>query len=334
MIDVQKLTNSEKAAILLRFIGDEAAGKVLEKFSEAEIKKIAYHMSRMEKITSDMVKPVIEEFMNFVSSGNEAFQGGNEYVQKLLIGALGKDKADLILEDLLKTNHVEIVKKLKSMNPRTIASIFRGEHPQTIALILSHLDSTIAADVISLLPEEIQADVITRMCNLEGVNPEIIEDIAEVIMGELDMVSEVSSGLGGVKWVADVMNRMDRSTEENILSKIGENDQNLAQEIKQLMFIFDDLVKIDDRGIRELLKTVTTPELAKALKTADDAVKEKIFSNMSERAGEMLRDEMEVLGPTRLSDVEKAQQEILNVAIRLKEEGKIIVLEEKGDVIV
>jgi len=331
MSNVQKLTNVEKAAILLRLIGDEAAAKVFGKFSESEIKKIAYHMSRIDKVAPETIKSVVEEFMNIASDGNGVLSGGSEYVQKVLTNSMGKEKANLILKDLLKTNGVEFISKLKNVDPRIICSMFGSEHPQTLALILSYLDSTIAAEVISLLPEDVQTDVIVRMCNLQGVLPEIIEDVAEVIQGELSMMGEVSRKPGGVRWVAEVMNRMRRNIEENIFSRMEENDEQLVQNIKQLMFVFDDLVKIDDRGIREILKTVTTQELAKALKTADDTVKEKIFKNMSERAVEMLKEEIDILGPTRLRDVEKSQQEIIAKAMHLKEEGKIIMLEGKGD---
>lgn len=332
MANAPKMTNPEKAAVLIRILGEETAAKVLEKFNDREIKKIALNMGKLDLITPDMIRVVVDEFMRMVSSDAGVLEGGSSYVRKVLGGLLGKEKTDrLIREMALPDDGADALSRLRGLDPQTLASLCGNEHPQTVALILVHLETNLAAEVLQVLPERLQGEVVARMCNIEGVNPEIITEIAEVLqdqiesMGISEGMSAKDTEMGGVGLVAEVLNRINRATEESVFGYIDEQNPTLVEEIKRLMFVFDDLVKVDSQGIQEILKEVSTQDLSKALRTAGEGIQNKVFENMSDRAVEMLKEEMEYLGPIRLSDVEKAQQGIMAIAFRLKEEGKIFV---------
>jgi flagellar motor switch protein FliG len=322
-----KMTNAEKVAIIIRILGEEVGAKILEKFSESEIKQIAFYMSKMERITPDMINSVLDEFTKISSQTTAILDGGTDYVKRLLSRILSKDKVERLIREITASQYTKAITRLREMDPKTLSSLLRNEHPQTIAIIMANLDSDVVAKLIPYLPENLQSDVIMRMCHLETVNPEITEEILELLVDQAKTIGKRggSGTYGGVNWVADVLNRIDKTTEQRILMEISQQNSALGEKIKKQMFIFDDLSKVDNRGIQELMKEITTQDLAKALKTASDSLKEKIFKNMSERAAEMLKEEIEFLGPIRLSEVEKAQQSIMNVAIRLRDEGKLVV---------
>ena len=217
------------------------------------------------------------------------------------------------------------------MDPEQLAETIRNEHPQTIALILAHLNPEQAAEIVSLLPEGIQGDIMLRIASLEAVPREMIDEIETVLDGELKTTGGMASeGLGGVEAVAEVINNLDKNSESAIMAVVEESDPDLADEIRKLMFTFDDLINVDDRGIQSILKEINNEDLLLALKTAVDEVKEKIYQNMSQRASSMIQDDLEAMGPARLTDIEKAQQSIVKVARKLEEEGKIIIASKGG----
>jgi flagellar motor switch protein FliG len=251
---------------------------------------------------------------------------GKGYAENLVAKALGEAKAKSIVDKISEGKEYRSLALLDDIDPKMVSDIIRNEHPQTIALILAHLSSEKSGMILPSLPEDLRAEVVLRISSLEGVPPDVISDVAEMLENEVKSMGSMDGRqMGGVKVVADILNQMDNATEASILSKIEETDPKMADEIRQLMFIFDDLSLVDDRGIQEILKEISSDDLAKALKTASEAVKEKIFKNMSERAVEMLNEDIEDMGPIRLSDVEKAQQTIAQVAIKLEGEGNLVI---------
>jgi flagellar motor switch protein FliG len=245
----------------------------------------------------------------------------------MIVDALGEDRARGILGGLnIASGSSRSLESLEMVDAKSLATFLVSEHPQTVAVILSHLEPEKKGEVLKRLPEALQAEVVLRMANLEHVDPELISEIDKVLKNQLSNTASVEQGtLGGVQPVAEMLNVMDKNTETSIMSRLEEKDPLLAEEIRKLMFVFDDIIKIDDRGIQALLKEVANDKLLLALKTASEEIKTKIFKNLSQRAAEMLREDLSNMGPSRLSDVEGAQQEIVNVTRRLEAEGKILI---------
>ncbi len=318
------LNNLEKVAVVISSLPEDLASEIFRQLDTAEVEKISRCMSHMGMVAGDMVDKIINEFVEMTSREEGSVSLGKGYAESLVTKALGENKAKSIVDKISDGKEYRSLSLLDDIDPKMVTDIIRNEHPQTIALILSHLSPEKSGTILPNLPEELRAEVILRISNLEGVPPEVINDVAEMLESEVKSMGNTGGHkLGGVKAVADILNQMDRATESALLAKIEETDPKMADEIRQLMFVFDDLVLIDDRGIQEILKDISSDDLAKALKTAGEAVKEKIFKNMSERAVDMLNEDIEDMGPIRLSDVEKAQQTITQVAMKLEEEGKI-----------
>jgi flagellar motor switch protein FliG len=292
----------------------------------AEVERVSRCMSNMGTVAGDVVDKTINEFVEMVDSEEGSVTLGKGYAENLVAKALGESKAKSIVDKISEGKEYRSLALLDDIDPKMVTDIIINEHPQTIALILAHLSSEKSGMILPSLPEDLRAEVVLRISNLEGVPPDVISDVAEMLENEVKSMGSMDGRqMGGVKVVADILNQMDNATEASILSKIEETDPKMADEIRQLMFIFDDLSLVDDRGIQEILKEISSDDLAKALKTASEAVKEKIFKNMSERAVEMLNEDIEDMGPIRLSDVEKAQQTIAQVAIKLEGEGNLVI---------
>ncbi|MBI4715148.1 MAG: flagellar motor switch protein FliG [Nitrospirae bacterium] len=322
---MEKLSGYEKAAILLVSVGEEVASEVMKHLDAREIRHIGGYLSKATKIEPDSVRNVMREFHTMASSPEGFVFGGEEYVRSVLTRAMGADKATKVMENLALGSDDKGLEALKWIDPRGIANFIRLEHPQTIALILSHLDPDQVGQVIGLLPEGIRADICLRMATLEGVPSTVVKEIEEALNKQLQSVGTVMNAqLGGPEVVAQVLNMMDHSNESLIMAKIEQASPELAEKIRQKMFIFEDLVTIDDRGVQELLKEINKEDLVLAMKAAGEDLKAKIFKNMSERAAQNLRDDLEAKGPVRLSEVEKSQQTILKTAKRLEEEGRLI----------
>lgn len=319
---VPDLSKADKVAILISSLGKDLAKQVLENMNPESAEKLAARLATMDPPPREIVDQVIGEFVRFVGEGEKEGMGPlrEETLLREETGVMeseterGDDEGERSLFDVLE-----------HMEPKVLADFTKAEHPQTIALILAHLEPNKAGEVLSSLPEELQADVVLRLAHLETVPSSAVRTVAEALEDQVQSVGNVEKRIGGIKMVANILNQTGRSQEKNILAKIEEMDPELSDRIRQDLFTFDDLVKVDDRGVREILKEITSESLALALKAAGDEIKEKIFKNMSKRAAEMLQEDIETLGPTRLSDVEKAQQTITRAAMKLEAEGKIVV---------
>ncbi|MBI4688641.1 MAG: flagellar motor switch protein FliG [Nitrospirae bacterium] len=321
----------EKAAIFLSSIGEEAAAEILKHLDMRDIGEISVRMSKSKTVSTSDLDMVLKEASEKISKGIVQV-GGGEYVKNVLSKGLGEENANKILEIASKKGTLE---SLKWVDPKTLSSFLLTEHPQTIALILCLLEPLQSAEVMASFPEALKSDVAIRIASTETISESAIEELEEVLRGQLD-VGGKSKGrkLGGVKAVAEILNQCDRTTEQAILEKIDGQNSTLADSIRQLMFVFDDVINIDDKGIQAILKDVTTEELSLALKTASEALKEKIFKNMSQRAAQILKEEMETRGPAKVSDIEKAQQNIVKVARKLEEEGKLVLPGKGGEELV
>lgn len=328
----EKQSGYEKAAILLLTLGEDIASEIMKNLDAKEVRVIGNYLSKVTKLEPASIKTVIKEFCEIAKSPDGFIFGGEDYLRAVLTKAMGQEKANKIIENLAIASEDKGLEALRWIDPRGIASLIKGEHPQTIALILAHLDADHAAQVVALLPEAVRSDVMLRMATIEGIAPGVINEIEEVLNKQLQMGgSVVNKKVGGPDVVASILNYLDRSSESSILSNIEQNSPDLAEKIRQMMFVFEDLINVDDRGIQEILKEAGKEELVLALKGAGEEIKAKIFKNMSERASQAIKDDMEAKGPVRISDIEKAQQAVLKIAKRLEEEGKIIIGGKGGE---
>ena len=322
-------TGPEKAAILLMTLGEENAALVLSKMDEREIQSVGNYMAGLGNVESSVMEMVSKEFYDLVASGAGGLGvGGMDFLKTALMQAMDPAKAIDILNNIT-TPGEELgggLETVRMLDPKIIASFVKSEHPQTAAIILAHLDPPVASLTIRELPEDKRMEVIQRLATLERVAPSVIRDLDEALQAEFRTSGAVSGNkLGGVAVAAAVMGKLDRATETNILTSMDEVDQELADEIRNLRFTFEDILKIDDTGIQLIMKEINQEDLLISLKTASDELKEKLFNNMSERAGQMLSDDLESLGPTKLTDVEQGQQKIIAVCKKMEEEGKIMI---------
>jgi flagellar motor switch protein FliG len=320
----------EKAAIFLISIGEEAASEILKNLDLQQVGKIMAAMNRIKSVKKKDQLEVLEEVKGKIKSGDLPVHT-DEYVKKILKKGLGEDHAEKILDQVTKENALE---SLKGVDAKTLATFLVNEHPQTTALILSLLDAPQAAEVLALLPDKVRDDIARRIAETDQIPEGILRELEDILKGQLDINKGKGRKVGGVKAVAEILNHVDRSTEQGILEKIEKANPNLADNIRKYMFVFDDLMQVDDKGIQTILKEIRTEDLSLALKTASNALKEKIFRNMSQRAVQILKEEMEMRGPVKVSEVEKAQQNIVKVARKLETEGKITIGGRGGDEIV
>ena len=320
-----KYSGAQKAAILLLSFGEEISAEIFKHMNEFEIKRIGTAMSRLGRLEQEIVDEVMMEFYAVLQQNRKFFYGGNDFTKKVIGNAFKGGEADEIIEQLALGSSANL-ESLELIDPRTLANFIRNEHPQTISLILAHLDPKKCGETIKNLPEGLHTEIMLRIANLDAVAPEIIDEIDDVLRTEIQAMGSISTQkIGGVEPIAEMLNLLDKATEEQILDNLEERDPDLAEQIRQLMFVFDDLVKVDDRGIQELIKNVNNDKWKIALKTSSEAVRELVFKNMSSRAAEMLKEDMEAMAAVKLSDVETAQYEIVQIARRLEEEGKIVI---------
>lgn len=319
----KRFKGDEKAAIFLMAIGEEAASEIMKNLDAKEIHRIVKSMTLFENLSSEDIDSVVTEFHDH-ANGGVIYRGG-DYMRTILTKTLGNDRAKSILEKVSSSEDESTLETLKWLDAKSIANFIKGEHPQTIAVVLAHLEQEHAASVITYLPEKLRTDVVLRIATLESIQPEVMRELDAAIQGAFSSRAGHSSVAGGVSVVAGILNNLDSTSEGAIMGEIEEINPDLSAQIQKLMFVFSDIITIDDRGIQMILKEVGNEDLVMALKTADEALKEKILKNMSERASQMLREDMETAGPAKLSDVEKAQQVILKIARRLEQEGKIVI---------
>ncbi len=322
----QPLSGVERAAILLLSIGEEDAAEVMKHLGPREVQKLGATMARLGSVTRSQVEEVLSSFTELVESQTSLGLEAEDYIRSVLVKALGEDKADSLVDRIMLGKSSKGIDSLRWMEPRAIAEMIRLEHPQIISIVLSFLESDQAAEVLAALPENTRTDIMLRIATLEGVQPNALAELDEILERQFsggNAGSLKSSTVGGVKKAADILNFVDTSIESGILENITDVDAELSQSIQDLMFVFDNLMDVDDRGIQALLREVQSESLITALKGADDQLKEKFFKNMSKRAAEMMRDDLESKGPVRLSDVEAAQKEVLAVARRMADSGEI-----------
>lgn len=320
---VENLTGPEKAAIFLLTLGEDFSSQVFQRLEEHEIKAVGRQMAKIDRVDKDDIAALLKEFKTD-TGGEDIFLSGDDLLESALKRALHADKANEILDEIRSDWRLTLFQKARKLEPKVLVNFLRNEHPQTVALLLSVLDHAQAASILGELKPETQIEVVMRMAELDKVSPDVLVEVDRVLQEELISVESLEGQrIGGVEAVVEILNNADRALEAAILEGIEEQREGLADEIRKLMFVFEDLYSLDDRGIMTILKEVSTDDLKLALKTASDDLKDKIFKNMSSRAVEMLKEDMEIMGPTRLKDVEAAQQSILKIAKRLEQEGKI-----------
>jgi flagellar motor switch protein FliG len=325
------LKGARKAALFLMVMGEDFATQVFKHLDEEEVKIIGEHMAQVNGVEPELASLILDEFASSFGKENIVTTSGKNFLTKTVSKAFDSRKAGDMLEDLMPKRGLKTFEKLR-LSPEILANLLVNEHPQTIALVLVHMKYQSAAEVIQLLPERIQSEVVVRIASLENVPEEIVSEVHEVIEEQLSNIAKAGSeNLGGIATAAEILNHLDQKTETAILEQIEADREELAEEIRKSMFVFGDLIHLDDRSIRALLKEISNDELILALKTASENLTQKILSNVSQRAAQMMREDMEVMGPVRLKDVEQAQSNIIKVARRLEEEGKIILGSRGGD---
>ena len=317
------LSGIERAAVLLMSLGEEQASEVLKHVGARDVQKIGTTMASLPSVTRDQAQNVLDGFVATVEEKTSLGIGSDDYVRGVLQKALG-DNASSMIDRILLGKKSKGLEAMKWMDPRSVAEMVRQEHPQIIAIVLAYLESDQAAEVLSLLPDQVRPDVIMRVATIDGIPPAAFEELDSVMEKQFQGTENVkSSSVGGIRAAAEMLNLVDGSTEEGILSSIKESDQALSEQIQDEMFVFDNIGDLDDRSIQTLLREVDSNDLPKAVKGADQAVREKIMRNMSRRASEMLSEDIDAVGPVRVSEVEAAQKEILSVVRRLADEGQI-----------
>ena len=326
------MTGSEKAAILLLYLGNDVTAKVFEHMDDEQIKKISKAMASLGHISRITIKEVVEDFTTTINPESGIFSQGEEFVQKILEKALGADKAYILMEELRASSYGDLVDILAAMDSKSIANFLSQEHPQAVAVVLAKLKSKQTSEIISLLPQELQAEVVLRIADVEQVSPEILMDLDEVMKKEIQSMGGTQRyKVGGIEKVVDMFNHFDRSKEKQILDKLDVISPPLAEIIRKHLFTFEDVFSLDDRSIQSIMREVSNDTLTLAMKTSADDVKDKIFRNISSRAADMIKEDLEVMGPVRLSDVEKAQGEIIKIVRKMEEEGKIVLAGRGGE---
>jgi flagellar motor switch protein FliG len=331
----KELSGKQKAAILLISLGPDVSASVYKHLSEEEIEKLTLEISNVRQVEAQEKEAVLEEFHQIALAQDYISQGGIAYAKEILEKALGSEKAMKIIDRLASALMVRPFDFARKADPAQILNFIQNEHPQTIALILSYLDPAQAGQILSALPQEMQADVARRIALMDRTSPEIISEVEQILERKLSTTFvEDYTQTGGIEAVVEVLNGVDRSTERTILDALEIQDPELAEEIKKRMFVFEDIVTLDNRAIQRVIRDVDNTDLMLALKASSDEVKEVVFKNMSKRMAETFKEEMEFMGPVRLRDVEEAQSRIVAVIRRLEEAGEIVVARGGGDDII
>jgi len=316
---------TERAAILLLSLGEQEAAEVMKHMGAKDVQRIGSAMTQLQNVSRKELEQVLVEFTTTVEGQTSLGLGVDEYLRKVLVGALGEDKAAGVIDRILFGRSSKGLEALKWMDARAVGELIRQEHPQIIAIVLAYLDADQSADVLAQFPEWLRADVIMRIATLDGIQPSALHELDDVIEKQFAGKSGAlkTSVIGGIKTAANIMNLMDTQQEGGVIEQIRKVDEALSTRIQDLMFVFDDLLEIDDRGMQEVLRTVPGDKLLLALKGSDESLKDKIFKNMSQRAAEMLKDDLEARGPVRLSEVEAAQKEILALVRKMADAGTV-----------
>jgi len=324
----EALTGAQKAAILLFSLGEDLAADIAKNLDEDELKKLGTSMSRVFSLSPEVFDSVFAEYHTLASSHRPLVlnQGQrSQFIKNVFSKAVRGEKAQALIDEINLKGKWNLFQKVRKLDSKTLANLIRNEHPQTIAVVLAHLDAGHSAGILDELPLRVQTDVLYRIAQLERVTPAVLEEIDQILQDEVSLVENMEGGkVGGIRSAAEILNQMNPSMENQVLQSLDEQQQGLADEIRRLMFVFEDMIGVDDRSIMAILKEVESETLKTALKTGSDELKERIFKNMSERASQMMKEDLEVMGPVRLRDVEAAQQTIIKIGKRLETEGKAI----------
>ena len=318
------LSGVQRAAVVLLSLGEDQAAEVLKHMGAKEVQKLGLAMTSVSAVSRDDVAAVFDDFVDVLAQPNALGAGADEYIRAVLTQALGEERAASLIDRILAGRNTSGLDTLKWMEPRAIADLVRNEHPQIIAIVMAHLDPDQAAEVLKVLPDRTRADVLLRIATLDGIPPNALNELNDVMARQFAGSQNIkSSNVGGIKVAANILNFMDSGQDEVILGTIGEIDDTLGGRIREEMFVFDNLADIDDRAMQTVLRDVPNEKLAVALRGAEPRVREKITSNMSQRAAEILIEDMEARGPVRLAEVEAAQKEILSIVRKMADDGSV-----------
>lgn len=327
-----KMSKLDKAAIFLLSLGESDAAAILKHMGPKEVQRVGSAMAGLRTVHREQVQEVMGDFIEVVSDQTSLGVGADGYIRSMLTQALGEDKANSLVDRILLGGSTSGLDSLKWMEPRAVADVIRFEHPQIQAIVVAYLDPDMAAEVVGYFDHKVRLDILLRVAALNTVQPSALKELNEILEKQFAGNSNTSrAAMGGIKRTADIMNFLESSTESQLIEAIREMDEDLSSRIEDLMFVFDNLAEVDDRGIQALLREVSSEVLIVALKGADDAIKDKIFRNMSKRASELLQDDLEAKGPVRISEVEAAQKEILTIARRMADAGEIVLGGKGGE---
>ena len=331
----KEYTGRQKAAIFLVSIGSEISAEIFKYLREDEIETLTFEIARLETIEPEQKDAILMEFQELMMANEFITTGGIDYARELLEKSLGSQKAIDIINRLTSSLQVRPFDFIRRTDPAHLLNFIQQEHPQTIALILAYLEPNKASVILQNLPHEVQSDVARRIASMDRTSPEVLREVERVLEKKLSTLSsEDYTAAGGVESIVEILNMVDRASEKQIIEALEDEDPELAEEIKKRMFVFEDIVMLDDRAIQKVMREVDSQELAKALKSVDTEVQDKIFRNMSKRAAGMLKEDMEYMGPVRLKDVEEAQQKIVSIIRHLEDNGEIVVARSGEDELV
>ncbi|WP_461255695.1 flagellar motor switch protein FliG [Treponema sp. R80B11-R83G3] len=333
--NVKEYSGRQKAAIFLVTIGSEISAEIFKFLREDEIETLTFEIARLETIDAEQKDAILQEFQELMMANQFISTGGIDYARELLEKSLGSQKAIDIINRLTSSLQVRPFDFIRRTDPAHLLNFIQQEHPQTIALILAYLEPNKASIILQNLPHEVQSDVARRIATMDRTSPEVLREVERVLEKKLSSLSsEDYTAAGGVESIVEILNLVDRASEKQIIEALEDEDPELAEEIKKRMFVFEDIVMLDDRAIQKVMREVDSQELAKALKSVDSEVQDKIFKNMSKRAASMLKEDMEYMGPVRLKDVEEAQQKIVSIIRHLEDTGEIVVARAGEDELV
>lgn len=328
----ESLTGIQKASIVLVSLGTTASSMVFSKLADEDIEQLSTEVAKTDKVDPSVKELVLQEFNELLLAQKFVAQGGLDFAERVLVDAVGKERALAIMEKVKSSIQKTGFDLLNEVDPAQVVNLLQNEHPQTIALLLAHLRPNKAAAVLSSLSPDLQVDVAVRIATMKRIAPDVLDQIESVLLNQIKgLAGGAGREIGGVKSIAEIMNMADMATEKNVLGTLERDNPELATTIKNLMFVFEDIILIDDRGIQRILREIDTKDLSLALKGTSDELKDKFLKNMSSRAAEMITEEMEYMGPVRVKDVEDAQQKIIEVVRRLEEEGEIIISGRGGE---
>ncbi len=333
-LDSNNIPGPQKAAVLLLTMGEEYTTKIFERMSEEEIGEVAFEMSKIDQITPEMLKAVCLDFVERFEGESKMIVEGDSFIRNIVNSTMDEKDALAVLDDLEKKKQDKPFIWSRNINIQTLSGYIEGEHPQTIAMILAHMPQEIASEIIMTLPDDQKGDIALRVAKLGQISEDVVRDVDKALKYELSGAVGPGGKAGGLQVLVDIINGVDKATEDAVMEFVEEDNAEMANDIRNLMFVFEDLTSIDDMAMREILKKVEGQQLTYALKTATDEMKDKIFSNLSQRAGEMLKDDLDAMGPVRLVEVEESQQAVVRAAKELEADGTITLGKGKDDVLV